>query len=699
MHNAVLTYFILFLILLSVSIGFCQTQEVFGTIQGQVTDKHNNPLSDYVISVVSQTDNITYSAKTNSGGQFTITNLPVGTWDLIVQHFSTLLAQREITVEKETEVETNFVIKGTGVISGFLLESISNLPLPISGEIQVGLLSHDAERIESIFRVKVSNGCFEVNNLLSGHYVIIDAFDSYVLAKNDSPVVTVYPEGHVGGVEVFLKRGASLHGRFVDADNGNIIPGVFISAASEKSNSIYADGELTYETETETKGEFQISIPNDSETYYAFTLIASHPQYQTQRWRWEMSPDKDIYALGELSLEPFLSLHGKVVSFNSHQTVARLKVQLIMHHKSTDFFRGAAQLEHTVYTDVDGDFLFTELHPIEYSLTISQNDVIIGFLESVNPHNKKLLKIHLQELKKLFGTVVDTQHRPIANAKIYASRQNENPHGHGAILSMTQTDVNGTFQMLLLDTKPHLLSVEVTKEGFLSRVYPTVEIGNNPLVVPLHEGIVIQGRVILPNDHPSDGYYEVKIFPTDTRMEATLNPLSLIRPILSRRFPVTEQTFVLEGLFEEKYSLFITGPGIAATGIEVNATPISEEVLIVADKQAVGINGQVLWEDTGEPVHNAIVSRSWYPWELSRYDMSLTLDRFETDTDSQGNFAFTNLTQGRYMLQVRVVRTEYVKESENYQRNHIQKKVIIPTCSNTTYRIFLGKSDGTPFVR
>ena len=702
MYNAILTHIVLFMVCFGTSIGICQSQNV-GTIQGQVTDKQNNPLTGYIISAISQTDNITYAAKTDSGGQFALTNLPTDTWEVTVQHFRTLIAQREVTVGEKTEVNADFVIKGTGIISGFLLDSVNKLLLPITDEIQIGLLTHDDEHIERIYRGKVLDGYFEVKNLLSGRYVIIDAFDSYVFAimRNAlrafrSPIVTVYPSSHVGGVEVFLKPGASLQGRFVDAENRQPISGVFVSVASEKIGSFYPDGVFAHETESDTNGEFRLTTPNDAENYYAFTLITSHPRYQTQRWRWNMDPGKNVYALGELVLQPFLSLQGKVFTSNSKNTVEGLTVQLKMHNRSADFFRAAAQPEHTVHTDAEGNFLFSELHPIEYSLTISRNDVIIAFLESVNPQSKKHLKIRLPKLKTLYGKVVDVQQRPITDAKLYAARQSENPNGHAAILAMTQTDANGAFQMQLLETEPHLLSIEVSKKGYLSRVYPKVEIGKGPLDVVLQKGYAIKGRIIFSRDIPSDGYYEVKVFPEDVKMEPTLNPLTLDKPLISKQFPVTETTFVLDGLFEEKYKLYIVGKDIAATEVDVKASENGGEVFIVADRPTSEIRGQVFWVDTGRPVQNALVSRSWYPWELSRYDMSLTLDRFEMETDAQGKFSFSNLNQERYQLHIRAIKSVF--EKEIYQRVHIQKEVAIPVCSDNTYHIYLGKADGTPFA-
>ena len=701
-HNFILLFFILFLFGFGFSVGICQSQELsdtqLSTIHGQITDKQNNPLSGYTISAVSQTDKVTYAAKTDSGGQFSLTNLPAGTWDVKVRHFSTLLAQREISLA-ETPVKADFVIEGNGVISGFLLDAVNKLPIPITGKIQVGLLTSDNEWVESTYQGEVSNGYFQVNNLLSGRYVIIDAFDGYVFAKFDSPVVMVYPGSHTSGLEVFLKPGASLSGVFVDAVNGSPISGVSVNAASEVKDTVYPESSFAYATETDTNGEFHLTVPNDSDTYYGFTLIASHPQYQTHLWRWNMSPNKNEYELGKLELHPFLSLQGKVSASNSDHTVDGLKGQLKMHNKSADFFRAGAQPEHTVQTDAEGNFLFSELHPIEYSLTISRNNVIIAFLESVNPQSKKPLKIRLPKLKRLHGTVVDAKQNPIADVNLYAARRSENRYGHRTLLAMTQTDANGTFQMQILETNPHLLSVDVSKKGYLSRIYQNVKIGKEPLIAPLQKGFVIKGRVILPRDIPIDGYYEVKVFPADAGMKSTLNPMTLNRPLLSKPFPVTETAFVLDGLLEEKYKLYIVGDNIAATETDVKASANGDEVLIVADRQTVALNGQVLWSDTGKPVQNALISRSWYPWELSQYDMSLTLDRFETETDTQGRFAFPNLTQGRYQLHIRAVQSVFDKETQTYQRVHIQKQVTLPFCSDNTHNIYLGKADGTPFAK
>ena len=485
----------------------------------------------------------------------------------------------------------------------------------------------------------------------------------------------------------------TFHGTFVDAEDGHPIPEILVRVAAEKIERVYPDREFAHATVTDTKGTFSLTIPNESQIYYAFSLMALHPQYQAKLLRKEMSPSKSKYNVGMIALRPTLPLQGNV---SGEKNVVGLIVNLKMHDKSADFFRAAAPIEHAVKTGPTGNFHFTELYPIEYTLTISRNGLIIAFVESINPQKQTQISVYLPKLKMLRGTVVDAQERPIAGAQIHATRHTET--GHSALLSSAQTNEAGNFQIEVLETQPRLLSLEVSKKGYFSRVYENVDIGKMPPILPLKKGESVKGRVILPQNIPADGQYTVKVFPIDVQMEPSLNPLVLHRPILSKHFPVAESAFVVDGLFAEKYIFYIVGNGISATRIDADASANPEEVLVVADQPTTTLQGQVFWADTGKPVHNAVVSRSWYPWELQPYDMSMTLDRFEVETDVRGKFEFHNLTGTHYQLHIRAVHAVLEAATERYQRTLIYKQVEIPA-SGTEYRIYIGRQDGTPFAK
>ena len=188
------------------------------------------------------------------------------------------------------------------------------------------------------------------------------------------------------------QSGARLHGTFVDAEDGQPIPDVLVRAAPEKIESVYPDQEFAHATVTDTEGAFSLTIPNEPQIYYAFSLMALHPQYQAKRLRQEMSIGKSKYDLGQIALRRTLSLEGNV---SGDKDVHRLVVKLKMHDKSADFFRAAAPVEHAAKTDITGNFHFSDLYPIEYTLTISQNGVIIAFVDTINPQGQTRFSIRL----------------------------------------------------------------------------------------------------------------------------------------------------------------------------------------------------------------------------------------------------------------------------------------------------------------
>ena len=486
-----------------------------------------------------------------------------------------------------------------------------------------------------------------------------------------------------------------LHGTCVDAKTGQPIPDVLVRVAPEKIERVYPNREFKHATVTDAEGTFSLTIPNAPQTYYAFSLMALHPQYQAKRVRQEMAPSQRHYDLGKIVLKRTLSLRGNV---SGSENVQGLVVNLKMHNKSADFFRAAAPIEHAAKTDTTGNFHFSDLYPIEYTLTISQNGVIIAFVDAINPQAQTQISIRPPKLKTVSGTVLDTQEHPIAEAQIYATRHRETSHGHSVLLASAQTDDTGNFQIQVLETEPQRLSLEISKKGYFSRVYENVEISKELLIVPLEKGLTVKGRVILPRDIPSDVHYVVKVFPANAQMEPSLNPLVLHKPLLSRHFPATESVFIIDGLFSGRYTFYILGDGISATAINVEASVNNKEVFIIADRPGSILQGQVLWADTGEPVHNAIVSRSWYPWELNPYDMSMTLDRFEVETKADGKFTFDNLNEKPYQLHIRAVHAVFEDATRSYQRTLIHKQVEIPV-PGTAYRIYLGRQDGTSFAK
>ena len=136
------------------------------------------------------------------------------------------------------------------------------------------------------------------------------------------------------------------------------------------------------------------------------------------------------------------------------------------------------------------------------------------------------------------------------------------------------------------------------------------------------------------------------------------------------------------------------GSGLSAVSTEVDLL-LSErpDAVVFVGQPTVSLRGQVLWADTQKPLAEALVRRSWYPWELEIHDLSSSLERFEAHTDAQGVFDFTNVTPGDYLLRV-----TYMDSAESAKEQiHKQVRLSVGASSESCYRLYLGKQDGRDF--
>lgn len=669
----------------------------FRAIRGQVTDEAENPLPDYVIEAISiPDDGVTYAVKTDQSGKFALTNIHEGVWLLLVKYYSTIIEQRKITLAKDVESEVNFTIKGTGSVSGFLLDSVSRSPLPIDGDVYLGLLT-EWEAVESVFRGQASGGSFEIKNLLPGQYVLIDAFPGYVLDMPEALEVTVYPDESIGGVELFLRPGALVRGKIVDT-NGQPIPGVTVKVTSVKLRALRTKLDFIGRMQTGEDGKFSTTTPNDPGRYRSFSVMVTHPRYQAQLIHTDLKRGESEYQLSEIVMQETLVLTGKVLDAGG-SSIERLKVILRRHNKPVDFFAFDARSEMEVYTDAKGNYLFEELYPTEYSLSVSRNGVTRYFLESVDPQRQSHLKIRLGKTQTLRGHVMDADDQPLEGVRVEARMGMQTPGVPSTLLASCQTDQDGAFRLEVLKVPPARLTVRISKPGYLSKGYGNVHITKAELPVLLDRGISLKGHVFTPPHLPLNGNYTIKLFPADVPMDAIVHRWFTPRPLITRRFPSTETEFSIDGLPRKEYALYVVSDKIAARGTTVDLTSGDGEVTLFVEGPSVALRGQVLWADTGRPVSEASVGRSWYPWELEIYDNSSSVRRFEVETDEDGKFEFLNLTPGRYILFIGYSDVSFETDSGSPERKIIHKRIELTVGnSGEPYIFYLGRRDGSSFV-
>ncbi|MCD6505203.1 carboxypeptidase regulatory-like domain-containing protein [Candidatus Poribacteria bacterium] len=655
------------------------------SVKGRITDENGNPLPDYVVELRLD-DGTSYSVKTDQDGKFMLRNLQEGDWNLHVRFSGMTVQERKLKLVKAEETELDLKVKARGSISGFLLDPVKRSLIPIDGEILLGLLSK-WETVERYFKGKVSKGKFEVNGLLPGRYVVIERFSGYVFDGDEAPKVEVSPDANIGGVEIFLRKGVLIRGKVID-EEGKPIPEAKVKLGSSELRSVRPVLRFRRETSTGENGEFLITVPGDPEKFNSFAVMVSRPGYQGELIKRKLERGKNEYHV-DITLKRTLIMTGRVIGLKGKSALG-LKVVLKMHIKPVKFFRYAAQTELTAYTDSNGEFVFAELYPTEYTLIVYRDNTAIAFLESLNPKDQPHIEVKLGKSQLLKGQVIDDSGHPLPDAKVAATMRPRTPEAHGAQLATCQTDSDGTFSVEILRVDPSLLTVTVFKKGYLSKVYRGMAIKHKDLKVVLQKGRTITGHVFMPPDISIKGSYIVKLFPENTPMKPIINPFSLYKPILSTRLDIEKGAFRIDGIPAGGYQIYVLGEGISATGIDLEVTSENQSVDIFVERKSAKLRGHVLWANTRKPVSGALVSRSWYPWELEPYDLSsMVMSRFETKTDESGYFEFSDLTQGRYIIQISYVKL--LPKTGSYEREMIHKRFDVPECGE--YVFYLSSKD------
>ena len=117
-----------------------------------------------------------------------------------------------------------------------------------------------------------------------------------------------------------------------------------------------------------------------------------------------------------------------------------------------------------------------------------------------------------------------------------------------------------------------------------------------------------------------------------------------------------------------------------------------KEVNIFVKSSIANLTGRLLWANTKEPVKDAIILRSWYPWELEPYYRLVDFQQFDVNTNAQGVFEFQNVFEGgRYLLEIRCVdpNTGEVGSKKRVIRKHVE----VFAGQDVNCVIYVGKED------
>jgi len=151
----------LFLLSISALTSYSWAQTTLGAITGEVSDASGGVLSDTVVTAVADQTGLTRTAKTNAGGAYLFSNLPIGAYSLTFVHegFETqrvpaiqVQADRTATVNAQLKigqvstsvtVEESPLMNAVDTTNGYVLDKqqIETIPLPTGSFTGLAILS------------------------------------------------------------------------------------------------------------------------------------------------------------------------------------------------------------------------------------------------------------------------------------------------------------------------------------------------------------------------------------------------------------------------------------------------------------------------------------------------------------------------------------------------------------------------------
>ena len=348
----------------------------------------------------------------------------------------------------------------------------------------------------------------------------------------------------------------------------------------------------------------------------------------------------------DIVLEPAAALAGRVVDAQG-QSLAHVEVTAVPDSRSPKLLplRHTMKLhllprELTARSDRDGRFRVEGMVPeVTYHLTLDRAGFSRG-LSAVAPiqvGENRFVDIELRPGISLSGRIVDGQQRPVAGARIelipeQPPRQTLWAQGptepYGAL-----SGKHGHFE--LADVAAGLFTLKVEADGFAHLVRRGVEPAAGDSVLELGElildrGARVWGRVL---DEHGQGIEGAHLAVTSADRTATGSSVTATTEADGR--------FVARGAPSGRLNISAWARGYKSARLE-NITVDVEQPLDLRLETSLGLQGRVV-DAEGHGVVGAEVrlqASAKSGWSTAR-------------TDSEGNFAFSNVSAGRVQLSVR----------------------------------------------
>ncbi len=325
-------------------------------IEGSVTSvSTGDPIPNTLIQVINAGGTLVDTVHTDESGLYTVDSLDPGTYQVVAFNPEFQNESREVTLSPGLIQTVDFVLEeNPGTLTGTVLDEISGDPIA-----QADVVIYDLSNEPLLSTTTDENGIYEVSGLAPGSYTVKAA--AFGFAAN-SQSVTIRSNTTTTANFQLARNPAQITG-IVRTEEGTPIRNASITVVSQDGQiaslvTSMASGDIVGRGVTDLNGEYFIgNLPAGT-----FIVVASAPGFTTETKMISLVPD-DRETIDFTVAFLLGSFAGTVTNAQTGELVSNALVQVRQLSPS-------GPIVASVETDADGRYLVSGLRPGVYTITV-----------------------------------------------------------------------------------------------------------------------------------------------------------------------------------------------------------------------------------------------------------------------------------------------------------------------------------------
>ncbi|MEI2325688.1 carboxypeptidase regulatory-like domain-containing protein [Priestia megaterium] len=575
------------------------------SIEGVVLDANERPISNAIVQVLDANDTIIGTAGTDSNGNYSIGNLPPGSFTTVVTAPSFGTQIGGVTLQPGDFLSgVNFsLVPNPGGISGLITNETNGEPLTDAAVI----IRQTIGSSTAIATVTTdSSGNFLVQGLAPGSYTVTASSPGF----GTETIGAVVASDSTSTANIALNElSGSIRGQFTDPQ-GNPINGQNLQIRLLDQNGVLLLTELA-----QTDGIFVFS--NISPGNYI--LNATAPGFQSNTVGIQVFRDQETATLIPLEPSP-ATLTGQVIN---EQTLTGLPGSIIsVINSNTGLLVGK------VTSGQDGTFILENLPAGSFTVTANAqnfgNDSKAIILNAGQTTNTTLmLTSNPGRVSGFIVNRINGEQLPAASIQIFDQT--------GAAVVSVVSDPTGEF--LVSSLAPGQYTAIATSQGFTSGIISFTIIADTQSIASFAlepNPSSITGQVIdIATGQPIVG------------ADVIVRQFTSTGPIISTTQTDSNGSYILSNLPQGSFTVIVIDPDYSSQSSSVTLTPGARSNLNFNLQQLPSsIQGNIINQDTSEPLINTLVQL------IDNNGILIT----QAQTDINGFYQITGFSAGQYTL-------------------------------------------------